>query len=289
MSASLVSSGLRGIERYIAAAAGHPDVIKAQVELGKLDDGVRSLLDLRGPLAARLNAALGRPAEVPVPWPVGLPEERIEAEDADLLALTKEANPELKALQSDVAKHESAVELAAKRYYPDVTFGMDYVETDHAIMPNLKESGKDPVIASVSINLPVWRESYRAAERQAEARLRSAQRALADRENTLGSDLKVALYYMRDAERKMDLYRDFLIPLAEESLKATEAAYTAGGADFLNLLDAQRMLLEFQLLLERALADHVRRLAEAEMLVGENLPRAKMPVAGAMEERSGTE
>lgn len=42
--------------KYKAAAARHPDVIKAQVELGKLDDHLRTLLDLRAPLAAKLNA-----------------------------------------------------------------------------------------------------------------------------------------------------------------------------------------------------------------------------------------
>jgi len=43
--------------RYKAGAAGHPDVIRAQVELGKLDDQLRTLEDLRGASAARVNAS----------------------------------------------------------------------------------------------------------------------------------------------------------------------------------------------------------------------------------------
>ncbi|MHC4582365.1 MAG: TolC family protein, partial [Planctomycetota bacterium] len=55
--------------RYKAAAGRHPDVVRAQVEIGKLEDRYQSLLDLRQPIVARLNAALNRPAETDIPWP----------------------------------------------------------------------------------------------------------------------------------------------------------------------------------------------------------------------------
>jgi outer membrane protein TolC len=46
--------------RYAAAAGGHPDVIRAQVELAKLEDILKSLEKLREPTVARLNAILNR-------------------------------------------------------------------------------------------------------------------------------------------------------------------------------------------------------------------------------------
>jgi outer membrane protein TolC len=71
----------------------------------------------------------------------------------------------------------------------------------------------------------------------------------------------------------MDLYGDTLLPKARESLKATEAAFRAGRASFTDLVDAERVLLEFQLSQERALASYAQRLAELEMLVGSAIPR----------------
>ncbi len=100
--------------RYAAAAASHPDVIRAQVELGKLDDELRTLVDSRSAAAARLNAVLNRPAEAPLPWPRALAEEPIEVSDGRLLEILRENSPELKALDSQVAREERMIRLAEK-------------------------------------------------------------------------------------------------------------------------------------------------------------------------------
>ena len=261
--------------KYMAAAAGHPDVIKAQVELGKLEDRLQALMDMRAPLSAKLDAALGHSGREPLPWPESLPEESIGVAQDDVLAWLTEANPQLAALKFNVMKAEAAVELSRKQYYPDVTLGLDYVETDSARMPGVDDSGKDPVVAMVSINLPIWRAKYRAAEREALGRLHAAQEAVRDKANTLESDAKLALYEVRDAERRASLYRHTLIPKAKQSLKATTTAYIGGKASFLDLIETQRVLLEFQLSFERSLADHAQALARLEMLVGRAIPRVK--------------
>ena len=53
----------------------HTDVLRAQVELGKVEDRLRGLEDLRRPVRARLNETLGRPVAAPIAAPVSpLPE-----------------------------------------------------------------------------------------------------------------------------------------------------------------------------------------------------------------------
>ena len=54
-------------------------------------------------------------------------------------------------------------------------------------------------------------------------------------------------------------------------LEASETAYKTGEVDFLNLIDAQRTLLEFQLSYEREITNNMKNLAELEMLSGINL------------------
>jgi outer membrane protein TolC len=123
------------------------------------------------------------------------------------------------------------------------------------------------------VTLPIWREKYAAGVREAEFRQDAALKMRADKANMLGADVKLALYQMRDAQRKRVLYQGTLIPKAKESLQATEAAFRTGQANFVDLVDARRTLLEFQLMAERMLADHAQRAAELEMLVGKELPR----------------
>ena len=265
--------------RFKAGAAPNSAVIQAQVELGKLDDRLRTLEALRVPIVARLNAALNRPTHLPLPWPRSLPEFAASFTDEQALQWLAEGNPDLRRLDNLVAKEEVGIKLARQNYYPDITLGVDYVDTDDALNPGMADSGKDPVMAMVSVNLPIWYGKYRAAEREAGLRKAAAEEDRDDTGKRLEADLQLALYHFRDAERKIDLYGDTLVPKAEQSLKVARQGFEAGSTSFISLIDAQRLLLEFQLAHQRAQSDRGRRLAEIEMLAGREIS-AQLSVNG---------
>lgn len=250
--------------------AGGPvsGVIKTQVELGKLDDRLRSLRDQLRPAAARFNAALDRPLETPVDMPDPVPFSDVRLSDEAVLRAFPTNNPDLKQLEHAAAREEARRRLARKDYFPDVMLGIEYVDTGEARMSGVEDSGKDPVMAMVTLDLPVWRRSYRAGVREAALSAGAARDARAGLENQLGARLEMTLYRYRDTERKISLYRDTLLPQAEQSLNVAEEAYRSGQADFLSVIDAQRLLLEMQLSLEREKASREQRLAEIEMLTG---------------------
>jgi outer membrane protein TolC len=259
--------------RYKASAGTHPDVIRAQVEMGKLEDRYRTLLDLQQPIVARLNSALNRPVESEIPSPTEIEFDEVDIAEEELLAKLITENPELKALDFEITRNKKSIELAKKDYYPDFTFGLSLIDTDDSPAGNPSDNGKDPVIASVSINIPLWREKYAAGVREARSRYFAARGELTEKSNSLSSQLKMALYLFRDAKRKIDLYRDALLPKAKESLKVTESDFRAGTGSFTDLIDAQRILLEFALSYERALANRSQSLAKLEMLVGQEIRR----------------
>ena len=122
-----------------------------------------------------------------------------------------------------------------------------------------------------SINLPLWRDSYSAGLRQAQALTASIEQEKIDTENTLLSKAAQSYYDYDDSTRRIRLYSDTLIPKGEELLQASETAYKAGTIDFLSLIDSQRMLLDYYLSYQRALADNRQKLAELEMLAGAEL------------------
>ena len=72
----------------------------------------------------------------------------------------------------------------------------------------------------------------------------------------------------------MRLYRDGLVPKAEQSLNVSYTSYQAGETDFLSVLDAQRQLLDFQLQQERSKADLAINRARIEMITARPLPEA---------------
>jgi outer membrane protein TolC len=261
------------LAKYRTGTAPHAAVIKAQLELGKLEVRLLALRDRRAPVTANLNAMLGRSRNGPLAPPRPLSLDPVMFSDEQLHNWLHEQNPELRALAATAARERAAVALAKKAYFPDVTLGADWIDTDETDMPGVTDSGKDPIIARLSLNLPLWFGKNRAGIREAQARERAALLERIDRENALSAELEAALYQFRDAERKIDLYGNTLLPKAAQSLQVTRQAFSAARADFLDLIDAQRTLLEFQLSYERALADREQRLAKIEMLIGRTIPR----------------
>jgi outer membrane protein TolC len=266
---------LEGVAQTRFKAGGSLDgVTKAQVELGKLEDRLASFDDLRRPLQAQLNAVLNRPADAPVPTP-SLPsnEEHPLPPISDLYQWQREANPMLRQLGERIVREERAGQLARKQGMPEFGLGLDYIVTGDARMPGVPDSGQDAAIAMFSVNIPLWRGKYRAAVAEAEARRAAAEAALEDQTNELRSRLRMAIYRHRDAERKINLYGATLLPQARSALSVAQQSYETGKGDFLNLIDAQRALLEFELEQQRALANREQALAGIELLVGRNLPQ----------------
>lgn len=258
--------------RYTTGAARHADIIRPQVELGKLEDRLLSLEDLRRPLAARINALLDRPDETEVPLPGSVPVMVIAEDDEELLDEMLSANPQLRYWETETGKAEARTALARRDYFPDVTFGVETIETDDARSPNAMSDGDNPIIASMSFNIPIWFEARAAAVDEGAAQARAARYNRAGLARKLTADLELALYKYRDAGRKIDLYRDTLVPKAEQALGVTLEAFMTGQGTALDLVDSEQTLLELQLAYYRALADQAQRLAEIETLVGRELP-----------------
>ncbi|MCK5407684.1 MAG: TolC family protein, partial [Candidatus Krumholzibacteria bacterium] len=119
--------------------------------------------------------------------------------------------------------------------------------------------------------LPIWFGANKSRRQEAEAQYRRAQYNHAEVLNRLRAMTEKIVFEYEDALRKTRLYRDGLLPKAEQSLNANYTAYQAGETDFLNLLDAQRQLLEFQLQFERARSNLAIHRAELEMISGTDL------------------
>lgn len=257
--------------KYKVGLKQYPDVIKAQVELGKLEDQIQSLNERREPLAARLRAALDLPADTKIPIPTSLEFSETTLDDDEVIETVVRENPDLRALNFLVEKAEAGVDLAHKKTLPSFSLGVDYIATGDALDPTLPESGKDPWVVGASISLPIWFGKNKAQRQEAEARKRSAEYRKEESENRLIAYAENVLFAQSDALRKTKLYRDGLVPKAEQALNATYSAYQAGEADFLELLDAQRELLKFQLTVEHEKVNLAKALAELEMLTNSRI------------------
>lgn len=261
------------VQRRVQTGAGQGELLRLQVEIGKVENDLESLEDRRPAISARLNALLNRPSMEPLPWP-SAPEVDIESPATDALrARIQKANPELRALEHRIQEAEARLARAKLERYPDFNLGLAYIDTGEAVTSPLPSgSGDDPVSVTFGFSIPIWRHKYAAAEQEARAEQHANESLRIQRTNDLLSDLQMTLYRYDDAVRQISLYRDTLIPRARQALEVTEVSYQSGRATLLDVIDTQREFLQFEMAYWRAISNYHQRLADIEALCGGELP-----------------
>ncbi len=255
--------------RYRVGAGSHPELIRAQVELGELEDRLAQLLAMRPSLVAELNAALNRPSDAAVPAMGRLPGRVVRESQAALVGMARGANPGLLALDERAEEQRRLERVARLEGLPGFGAGVEYMflESDMGDGPD-----GDPLRLRLGMSVPLWREKYDAAVREAMARRLAISHEREGEANRVAAEMARAWFEHTDAHRRVGLYERTLIPKAEESLRASLAGFRAGETSFLDLLDTERTLLEFAMSAERARADRGIAMARLNRLAGSMLP-----------------
>lgn len=266
--------------RYASGVGLEQGVIKIQAEITKDDNRLLDIGNRRATLAAALNALRDEPQETALPrLPLpGYPQ--VEADAASLRARALTLRPELAAADAEVARADRLIDLARKEYKPDVTIGALYTwvgdRSDPAgIAQPPPDNGQNVFGISASLNLPIRRGRLKAGvEQAAESRL-AAVEAKRGVTTMIDRSLGELVERVRLTWQQVELFDRVLGIQAEQSLRSAEAGYSAGTLNSLDLLDAERVLLDVRTATERARADYAIALARLEGAVGERLTQAE--------------
>ncbi len=257
--------------RYASGEGIEQGVVKIQAEITKDDNRLLEIATRRATLVADLNALRDCPQESPVPE-ITLPRDTRTAPSlAVVRALALEARPELDAAGAEIARADTLVELARKEYKPDVTVGATYglvTGRDGAgIMPP-PDNGRDIFGLTVSLNLPIKRGKLDAGLEEAAERRLAAVEHRRDVSAAVDRAVGELLERLRLSGKQVELFERVLLIQAEQSLRSAESGYAAGNLNSLDLLDAERVLLDVRTGIERARADHAIALARLEGAIG---------------------
>jgi len=213
------------------------DVYRAQIEQDRLATEISNLEDSRRPLTAQFKGALGLTRDQPDPaMPARFETTALDLSGDDLLDTAFARNPGLKGMEADVRLAEASIALARKSKVPDFSAGFQ------------AEVYSPPFYwPQAGISLPVWRDKIAAQIAAAHAEERAAEARLTSGQITVTVDFALKTYDYREVTRDLALLQEKLIPKAGKSLEIARAGYLAGQIDFLNLMDAGRTLLNFQL------------------------------------------
>lgn len=248
--------------KYSVGSASQSDAIKAQVELSRMLNMLVTVKQEKETAAAMLNALMDRDTLSPLPEPQELEPSQPGADYEKLRAGAILSNPGLKAYSLKISQAESRLSLSKADYLPDFMLLYRKRKAPGSEMNNTYD-------VSLGLTVPLWFSKQGAMVKEAGAEKEMAHAEYRAARNELASDLREADIKARSSMRLVDLYRGSVIPQAEEALKIAQSGYQAEKTDFMDLLDAQRTLLDFRMDYYRYIVDCHTWLARVEQLTGE--------------------
>ena len=263
--------------RYSQGFGQQQAVLKLQAEVTRVLSRRRGLLQQRTDFEAALNILANRAVDAPVPT-IELGERPLASvDDEQLRADGLGARPEVRSARLRIESNQRAVRLASRRYRPDFSIGVAWGSVlDRRDDPGRNDpppdNGRDTYSLTLGASIPVFRSSYDAGMREAAARLSAAEEGYRDAVNEVAFAVRSTAFRLTTIEGQLALFERALLPQAEQALRATEEAYSAGVTGVLELLDSESVLLDVRLGLARMRADYMKALADMERAIGSPFP-----------------
>ncbi len=253
---------------YTAGTGHQSDVLRADVEVARLQGDIRQMEAMRATRAATLNELLDRSAVTPLPSPElgSLPSEVPERDT--LLAWALRSRPMLRRGRLAVERADKGVDLAHKQIWPDLTVGLTYGQRDQGTGTVRMGS------AMVGFTIPVHAGSRQLAARDAAAaEQRMAAANLSGLRAALDARIAGLLAELDRTRTLTALYRDQIVPEARATVESALSSYRVGQVDFMTLVDAQMTENQYEGELYQLQGEYGKAVTALESAIGRPLPR----------------
>jgi len=246
--------------RFNAGTAARLDVIKAKVAVAQAENDL--IANERGVANARaaLNRLLGRVLGASIEAADSLTIPTVPPDFAQLEAIAMARRPELRGLASEQAGARASQRLAQQYFIPD----LDLSVTRSRLYGSTAEYE-----TGIGFTLPIFLWQHQRGE-VAEAKHRQFElnAQYRDLAAQVGEDLRNAYATASTSYRQAVYLRDQLLPSAREAFRIASASYALGGSSALEVIDAQRTLLDAQTQYAAALAAVNDAVADLERATG---------------------
>ncbi len=256
-------------EIYAVGKGSQPDVLRGQVEVGRMREMRINLESREQVLSVRLNTLAALPPDRPIPPLEDLQEIEVPRGRKELAEIYEAERPARKAAQARVHKSDSSIRMANLSGKPEFEVSASYMQRD--AMPDGTKR-PDMFSSMVLFTLPVWK----AAKLDPAVREMSAEREMARRDLD-ALDLEAAnaigggLASIESRSSVAALIRTTIVPHSETAFETTLESYRVGKVDFPMLMDSIMNLLSLRKEYEEMVGDMHMQKAKLEAAVGREL------------------
>ncbi len=254
------------------SSSGMSDVLRIQLEIAELDNNILSIKSEMVAAKAKFNALLSRPANENVVIPdtfEKLP--FIYDNEESTFKRIMENNPMLKMISEESLVYKAKGEMDRKMSYPMFGIGINYSVInkrmdDEMGLPVTSMNGKDMIMPMISVNLPIFRKKYNAQQKESKLYWQSSHEKYANTQKELEAQYYMVKHQIGDADRKIELFTS-QSKLAQTTYSIIIQEFISGKSDLTNVMQVQRMLLEYQLKRSEAIAEYNTMIASLQRLI----------------------
>ena len=249
--------------KFEAGTHSAADVLVAETEASKVLEAQRDLERQLANDEAQLNALMNRDAFAPLGVPSEVTPKMPELSPTKLRPLLLTHRPEIRMAEARIDIEKSNLELARRAWIPDPAL------TVKAQRYNDAAQAVSELDAGVSFTVPwVNFRKYRASVREAQENVGAAEEALERVEKEALRLLHDQLQTIETAHHHLELFRDKIIPQAQQAYEANRLNYESGKASFLDWITSQRNLRDLEAMGRQHLTDYQVAVAELEAILG---------------------
>jgi cobalt-zinc-cadmium efflux system outer membrane protein len=202
-----------------------------------------------------------------------LPEAAIIPLDLGLLRKSvTENNQELLVSKLSIDLGNTDLSLARSMRIPDLTLGLMYgkmnTTTGTDAMGDPVTMSDDEYKVILGLNLPIWGGKNKAMVNEAREKRNAADESYKNQLNTAIEETDRLYWKIINLERLVVLYRDTLVPQAQNASQMAQTLYEQGATEFSELLETRMVVGNFEIASVRAQADYLKALADLSRLTG---------------------
>lgn len=252
---------------YETGEASQVDLIRLQIEKDKIRTRIEQMEDRLLPYQTRFNTLLNRNPQAEIVIPMPMETNTLALSPSEILAKIQAQSPQLSRLDYNKQAAEFALEGARLNGLPSFGVGVEAMAPNYMYMP-LMAGDRTALVAKISIKVPLYRKKYNAQQREARLDIRSIEAQQTEIGNRLLSNADKQLQQYRDAQYRIDLYEDQLMPKTRRALEIAIEAYSTELGNFEELIQLQRQILDYEMGLNTAYVERNIAIAELEYLYG---------------------
>ncbi|MCB2156263.1 TolC family protein [bacterium] len=261
----------QGLVAYTELDSGRTqlgEAFRAESQAAQLAYDLILLREQRAAQAERLRSLLNLPPGTEIGTIKSAPVYEV-TDDLEELQERAEAYREVLAIRGlEVQQAQYTTYLAKLSRIPDVGLGFNLINTEPARMAGVADSGKDPFIGLLNMNLPIWENRTRSLIKEKEAMEEAMRLDAMDELNEARRAVAKTFFAVQLTDRLATLYRDTLLPQAESVMGQAELDFRVDAASYSSVLETTLAYHNFLLAYHRAIADHGQAIGRLEKAVG---------------------